>query len=578
MIRLLLIGLLLSIDELKSATISSAYLALTKKMDLRDQLRLKIKTGPGKDDFIDRDRLYYAAEFLTSRLAYGASVAAEIGEDEVARRRDAVLRASNALLNYTSEATDVDDSRLAIDATAIWAWARGPYYPRPTVAEIEAQEDPLIRAKLQKLRDGSGATDDLDGAHVTTDEERIVGLDLDAAWSGATAKNGGTKRFYGYFAHLIAAIPDARRRDDPVATAPIVRRVELLRSTEDVVDVSFRMIDSLPTFPKELLGDRHYSYKEFARWAQPLLRRGVRQVLDLRSDDHKAITLPEGIFVDGFGHCPAMPRELLGMHRPGIFARRAEHEQSQREKAERERYAHGVLNLMDSEGRTKLRCPARQFKVGCPLYPPSMAVAAENALPIVNADLLELESGEEPPRCCTQDSFRITLPEPVAKLNQTNYWGTEAWYHAFSGRTYVEGVFGNIKNPRTENLSRGSIQKTGIVWSQLIVTLMCTTYNVRIIRERHARIGNEWTGHPLLTAGADTVTHVSLSAADERRLSEAYFNGVDIEDLEVQLPTSCDVTADPRHPIERKAQRVASVLPFWLHSNSRGVLASTGSR
>jgi len=578
MIRLLFIGTLLSIKECKSATISGAYTALTTHLDIRDQLRLGVKTGPRPNDVIPRDRLYYAAELVTSRLAYGKSVAEEIGESEVARRRDVVLRASNALLNYTSEATDVDDSRLAIDATAIWAWARGPYYPKPTVAEIEAQEDPLIRAELQKLRNGSGATDDLVGANLSSDPKRLVGLDLDAAWSGATAKNGGTKRFYGYYAHLIAAVPNARRSDDPAAIAPIVRRVELLRATEDVVDVSLRMIDSLPALPEEFLGDRHYSYKEYARWASPLLQRGIRQVLDLRSDDHNAIWLPEGIFVDGFGHCPAMPQEHLGKHRPGVFAKQEEHEQFQREMGERERYAHGVINLMDSTGRTKLRCPARQYKVACPLFPPSMAVAAELGLPIVNADLLELEPGEEPPRCCSQDSFRITLPEPVAKLNQTYYWGSEAWYRAFRGRTYVEGVFGNIKNPRTENLSRGTIQKTGLVWSQLIVTLMCATYNVRIIRERHARLELPWTGHALLSPDDDTVTHVSLNTHQEQELFADFASGISLDELDVRVAKEGNVSTEPPCSTPQRRRATDSPLPFWLNTSTRGITTSSVSK
>ena len=580
MIRLLVIGLLLSIHELKSATITDAYKALTQKVDLRDQLRLRIKTGPGKDDFIDRDRLYYAAEFLTSRLAYGASVDGVIDEDERQRRRGALRTACDALLDYTSGATEVDDSTLAIDATAVWAWARGKYYPKPTLAEIEEQEDELIREDLRRLlkQSGAGDTSDLDGAQVATSPDQKVSCDPDAAWSGATAKNGGTKRFYGYFAHVICAVPSNRVDDDPAALAPIVRRVEVTRSTKDVVAVTMRMIDSLSSSPRSILVDRHYSYKKFPKWGRELLRRGIRQVLDLRKDDYKTITIAEGIGAGGCLHCPATPRDLFKSRRPDVFATREEHQEFQKKMDERERYAFGVINPMNEDRRTKLRCPARLFKVACPNFLPSMKVAAEHNLPIVDTSRLELDDGEQPPRCCTQGSFRIQLPEPVAKLNQANYWGGEDWYREFGKRTYVEGVFGNMKNPRTENLKRGTIQKTGIVWTQLIVTLASASYNVRIIRKRHARIGAEWTGHPLLTPEADTFTHVSLSAADERHLSEAFFNGVDIEDLEVHLPTTCGTVVEPTHPVERRAQRKAAVLPFWLHTNSRSVTASTGSR
>ena len=65
------------------------------------------------------------------------------------------------------------------------------------------------------------------------------------------------------------------------------------------------------------------------------------------------------------------------MHRPAIFATKEEHIAFQAENGQRETFAYVVKNQMDAEGRMKLRCPARALKVACPLYPPSMLVAAE---------------------------------------------------------------------------------------------------------------------------------------------------------------------------------------------------------
>lgn len=572
MIRLLVIGLMLSIKELNTATVSGAYIALTKKLDLRDQLRLKIKTGPGPKDFLDRNRLYYAADFLASRLAYGISIEDRVDEDERRRRRDVVLRACNALLDYTAQATDVDDSTVAIDATAVWAWGRGKYYPKPTAEEIEEQEDDLIREELSKLttpKRKNDDTSDLDGVKVATTPSQVVGCDADAAWSGATAKNGGIKRFFGYYAHVICAVPREKIENDTATLAPIVRRVELTRSTKDVVGVTLRMIDSLPGGIRTILVDRHYSYKQFVRWGRELLKRGIRQVLDLREDDYNTITIPEGIGAAGCLHCPATPRELFEDRRPGLFASRDDHRKFQERMKERERYSFGVINPMDEDRRTKLRCPARLFKVACPNFPPSMTVAAELGLPIVDTALLELEEGEDAPRPCTQDSFRIQLPEPVAKLNQANYWGGADWYPEFGRRSYVEGVFGNLKNPRTENLKRGTIQKTGIVWAQLVLSLVCATYNLRIIRERHERLGRPWEGHPLLSPDADTVTHVSLSRDNESRLFADFATGVPLDDLEIhslrhlEEETCCGVhrSAPQKSP--------GPPLAFWVSMDAR---------
>lgn len=556
MIRLLFIGTLLAISETKSATIASAYEALLTKVDFRDQMRLGIRTGEGPKDFIKCDRLYYASYLIADKLSYGKSTEGLITRYESARRHDAVLDACSAILDYTAEATEVDDTELAIDQTAVWAWSVGKFCPKPTIEEIEDQSDEMTKEGLSALRGGDVNIADLGEMKVTDDPKKLKGFDPDAAWSGATAKDGGLKRFYGYFASVIAAVPRGRIDDDPTTRAPIVRRVEMTSSTDDVVDVTLRLLDSIPNKIKSILVDRHYSFKKFERWQLPLIKRNIRQVFDLRADDYKVLNYDEAIYVGGSGHCPAMPLHYTDDRRPGVFATREEHEAFQGKMESRYQYAHVVINQLDEKGSMKLRCPAREFKVACPLFPPSMEVAAELGLTTINTDLLGLEPGQELPRCCTQDSFRVTVPEAAAKLNQINYWGSKSWYRAFAGRASVEGVFGNLKNPRTENLKRGTIQKTGLVWVQLIVTLICATYNVRVIRNRHDRLEFDPIDHPLLSKDEETVTHVSLTAEQEMQIFRAYQNGEDIESLLIEvLGTLPDEIETPDHKGSRPHKR-----------------------
>ncbi|HUX05499.1 MAG TPA: hypothetical protein VMV53_11435 [Acidimicrobiales bacterium] len=521
-VRHLLIGLLLAIEESQTLTITGAYEALTERMDIRDQIRLGIKIGPGPRDFINRKTLYHAAKLLTDGLAYGKSVEFDLPEDERSRRHDVLLAACNALLDYTAEATEVDDTELSADATAMWGWAKGKYLPKPSKTEIDAQDDELMKAALQELANGTVNTaDDLEGAELPEDQAMFTDLDPDSEWCGKTGKSGETQRFYGKYIHALVAVPSAKIKVDSNTRAPIVRRIEVTpAATADLVKVTLRMIDSLKTTVKSLLIDRHYSYKQFGFWQSALIKRGIRQVLDLRADDHTVLRYPEATYLDGSGHCPAMPKEYFTMPRPGVFATREDHLAFQVKNAVRESFAHVVLNQMDAEGRMKLRCPARDFKVACPLFPPSMLVAAELGLTIINTNLLNLEPGQEPPRCCTQDSFRVTLPEQVAKLNQVQYWGSSAWYRTYGRRSYVEGAFGNMKNHRTENLRRGAIQKNGLVWAQLVVTLIAVSYNVRMIRARHDRMTHDPIDHPLLSSNEETVTHLSLSADQEAMIYE----------------------------------------------------------
>lgn len=544
MVRLLLLGLLLAIEECQTATITGAYKALTERMDIRDQVRLGIKIGPGPKDFINRDRLYYAADLICDGLAYGRSVEFDLTVHERDRRHDVLLTACNALLDYTAEATEIDDTEVAIDATAVWSWARGKYYPKPTKQEIDAQDDELVRQSLIKLLEGDSAMDDLDGAQFAEQPEQVLSLDPDSAWSGATAKNGGTKRFFGKFAHALVAVPDDKIKDDPTTRAPIVRRIEMLRSTEDVVDVTLRLIDSLRSTVKVVLVDRHYSHKKLLRWQMALIGRGIRQVLDLRSDDHKVLRHPEATYVDGFAHCPALPEEFFTMLRPGVFATKDEHQAFQKRIEQRQIFAFGIRNQMNADQRMKLECPARKGSVACPLYPPSMAVAAEKGLTIINTDLLELEPGQSPPRCCTNGTFWLDIPDEVAKHNQIQYWGSKGWYLVNNGRTYVEGVFGNLKNPRTENLRRGTIQKNGLVWAQVVITLMSASYNVRMIRARHDRMNSDPIDHPLLAPDEETVTHYSFSV-DEEALAYAALV-YEVESKQNLVKARMTSTAGPR--------------------------------
>jgi len=72
-----------------------------------------------------------------------------------------------------------------------------------------------------------------------------------------------------------------------------------------------------------------------------------------------------------------------------------------------------------------------------------------------------------------------------------------------------------MKNPRTENLRRGTFQKDGLVWTQLVVTMVAASYDIRMIRARHFRMESDPIAHPLLSPDEETVTHLSLSVEQD---------------------------------------------------------------
>jgi hypothetical protein len=167
------------------------------------------------------------------------------------------------------------------------------------------------------------------------------------------------------------------------------------------------------------------------------------------------------------------------------------------------------------DGASRWECPARAGKLGCPLVAGTVEVARELTLPVVARP----PRGEDKPTCCTQRTIMIKVTgaseddpprarEQHRKLAQAmkhaqdEYWGDHRWQTSFDRRTYVEGMFGNLKNPNTENLHRGLFRFTGLPLVTLALTAAAAAANVRQLRNWHERTGNGDPANPLLAPEA----------------------------------------------------------------------------
>ena len=77
-------------------------------------------------------------------------------------------------------------------------------------------------------------------------------------------------------------------------------------------------------------------------------------------------------------------------------------------------------------------------------------------------------------------------------------WGSQQWRDEFNKRTYVESLFGNIKNEATENVGRGMHRHVGIMMHHLHLTLAATNFNLRTLRKWHQTTGKGDPENPLL--------------------------------------------------------------------------------
>ncbi|MHB8334203.1 MAG: hypothetical protein ACYDEH_04800 [Acidimicrobiales bacterium] len=534
-LRLLTLGLFLSIQDRGVATVQGAFRVLTEDLPLDEQLRLGVRrTTHGKLKILSKCDLYYQAERISVGLTYGEMSSPGISDAERARRHQVITDFSNILM----DAFDLgwDDSIVAVDETGIWSWARGGKSRKKIAAEVLAAENAadaalLVRAAemgevpgLQLSTDGDTVqtaanpeatkkeerprrkggkrkppTDPMDP---TTGHDDGLGLTLsadpDGYWAMKTKKTGGREVYFGYSEHTLVLCPRSTIEDDPRAQPAIIRRLELTTASTDVVDVTLRMLDSLPVRPKHLLGDRHYHYKDVVEWKDQLTARGIKQHHDLREDEQGIVTYERMPFIGGCGHCPAMTLAYGDLRRCAVNADESLKEAYRVDNDERQKFALRVVNQPKQDGAVRLQCPALAGTVGCSLRPGTVAAAISLGLPIIENPPNEVLDGEPLPRCCTQKTVKVTPPDAIRKLQQPYYHGSRKWEGFYGLRTYVEGSYGGRKNTSTENLRRGLFQRTGLPWANLVVSLTAASYNLRLVQNWHERSGDGDPNHPLL--------------------------------------------------------------------------------
>ncbi len=85
------------------------------------------------------------------------------------------------------------------------------------------------------------------------------------------------------------------------------------------------------------------------------------------------------------------------------------------------------------------------------------------------------------PMRCTQRMGTIpgTVTPKLRQALQPLYWGSPEWIESYSRRTYVEGFFGNMKNPSAEDVRRGWCRVVGIVKMSILAACAIAATNLR---------------------------------------------------------------------------------------------------
>jgi hypothetical protein len=222
----------------------------------------------------------------------------------------------------------------------------------------------------------------------------------------------------------------------------------------------------------DVLADSGYSYRVAQDWALPVRRLGASLVQDLHPNDQGTHGTHHGaIRSNGRLYCPATPTPLLKL---SPLARGASSEQLETHDQrcdELARYKLGAITAHDPDGYHRVTCPAAQGKLRCPLRPASMQ------LPHTRPEVLQ--APEHPPTCCQQQT--ITVPPSVnAKTAQKHDYPSAAHRDSYARRTAAERTYATVKDPATNNLSRGCCRIMGLTGIALFTATVFIARNLRI--------------------------------------------------------------------------------------------------
>lgn len=376
-------------------------------------------------------------------------------------------------------------------------------------------------------------------AQVSTDESRRkrtprgshVGDLSDAAVGTKTAKSGKTESFYGYDLHALVRVASGRAGSSP-DEPQVIEALRLTPAGKDVVKPSLELIDTVLNSGQQinyLLVDKHYHYKRYGRWLVPLIKRGIKQVHDLREDEIGFLDWDGALMAAGVPHCPGTPSRLGEIAPLGLPPSKEASEETwaaymskkaafEKDIEEREAYAATRHAPLDADGRSRWICPAVSGKCGCPLREGTVRTAMDADRPIVASP----PKPDEAPAMCRQQVFTLHVTtakqEQVMKLYQDTYWGSPKHRANYSRRTHVEGFFGVLKGGNSSGKDREGSLYTGLAHESLDATMFAVVSNVRLVRSWHEDTGLGEPESPLLYVERTDTISANLTIEEHHQL------------------------------------------------------------
>ena len=283
-----------------------------------------------------------------------------------------------------------------------------------------------------------------------------------------------------FFGYELQAATMVNEEHGP-AVPELVRRMLLtschLDPPKAFVGVLRRMVDSGVAIA-DVLADSGYAHRVAEHWSLPLRQLGAAIITDLHPHDRGPKgTFRGAILSNGQLYCPSTPEVLLAL---GPLARAASREEICAHDVKSSELAHYKLARVgadDGDGYHRVACPATTGRVRCPLRETSMALSLEK--PEVTPPVVA-------PSCCTQRT--ITVPPSVnAKTTQKHDYPSQLHRYSYARRTAVERTFSTLKDPASNDVTRGWCRMMGLSAISLCFASIIVVRNQRVLDTFNAR-------------------------------------------------------------------------------------------
>ena len=488
-----LAGAVLTASRSLPLTFTNIHATLTRELSrsLQSAIGVRVKDNPTTTSRpISIRQVRYLMGAIERRLVYTSASAPELDDALRDARRERFEGIIDQLIGATIPANYAKTVSIAVDGSGVESFAKSKRRAKDVDGaasdELEGEGDEgLSEKERSKYEYYSADPDALTGYRTRTYDSK-------------------SKYNHGYELTAAVAVP---RVGGPDIGPKLLLAMRVQPSTTDVTTPAISTLEQLLSRGfdvDEVIADRGYSYKKPKDWAEPLRALGLAQVQDIHPADHGPRDANGVLMIDGVPHCERTPEHLRHITRPAqlsvgplspvateaerlVHARKvAEIERFNQLIAERQQYA-SVRNQGAPEGakdqaKAQYICAGRAGKLQCASCP--LAADYPEGLPMV----VDPPSGPYAPRSCSQ-ATTVVAGAALIKLAQRDYWGSPEWQASYGRRAHVESIFGNLRNPSTQNIRRGFCRVMGLIKTTLMLAFEVMAANLRLVREWAKRTG-----------------------------------------------------------------------------------------